>query len=110
MPHLCTRLKFIRHMLSFARLKSTRTSQVNKSFVQLEGLQIYLNNGHGNQFLLGNFAKFSLKPSFFEMLMDRCSKNSNKLFSRTTMNASEWMKKNQREKSDCSIAILVPNN
>ena len=61
-------------------------------------------------FLLGIFAKFSLKPSFFEMLMDRCSKYSNKLFSRTTMNASEWMKKSQREKSNCSKAILVPNN
>ena len=45
--------------------------------------------------LMRSFPKFLLKL-FFEMLMDGCSKNSNKLFSGTSMDASEWMKKDHR--------------
>ena len=42
--------------------------------------------------LVVGFPKLSLKL-YFETLMDRCSKNSSNLFSRTPMEASEWMKK-----------------
>ena len=41
---------------------------------------------------LERFAKFLLKL-FFEMLMDGWSKNSNNLFTKTPMDASEWMNK-----------------
>ena len=43
--------------------------------------------------LMGSFPKFSLKL-YFETLMDGCSKTSSNIFSRTPMDASEWMKKN----------------
>ena len=46
---------------------------------------------------MGIFRKFSLKL-FFKMLMDGCSKNSSNIFSRTPMDAYEWMKKKIIEK------------
>ena len=42
--------------------------------------------------------------------MDRCSKNSSNIFSKTPMNASGWMKNDHREMSNSSKVILVPNN
>ena len=45
------------------------------------------------------FPKCSLKLFFLEMLvMDGCSKNSNNLFNKTSMDASGWMKKGNIEK------------
>ena len=46
--------------------------------------------------LMESFPKFLLKL-YFEMLMNGCSKNSSNSFSRTPMDASEWMKKNHTE-------------
>ena len=56
---------------------------------------------------LESFPKFSLKL-FFEMLMDGWSKNSNNLFTKTPMDASEWIKK-YKEIINCRKVILVPN-
>ena len=42
--------------------------------------------------------------------MDGCSEYLNNFFSRTLMDASGWMKKKQREISNCSKVILMPNN
>ena len=42
--------------------------------------------------LMESFPKFLLKL-YFEILMDGCSKNSNNIFPRTAMDATEWMKK-----------------
>ena len=42
--------------------------------------------------LMGSFPKFLLKQ-FFEMLMDKGSKNSSNIFSRTPMDTSKWMEK-----------------
>ena len=39
-----------------------------------------------------------------------CSKNSSIFFSGTPMDASGWMKKDNREMSICSKVILIPNN
>ena len=41
---------------------------------------------------MGSFQKNLLKLCF-EILMDECSKTSNNNFSRTPMEASEWIKK-----------------
>ena len=45
--------------------------------------------------LLESFSIFSLKLFLLEMLViDGCSKNSNKIFHKTPMDASGWMRKN----------------
>ena len=46
--------------------------------------------------LTGSFQK-KFSKLYFEILMNECSKNSSKIFSRTPMDASEWMKKNHTE-------------
>ena len=41
----------------------------------------------------GKLPKIFIATFFFEIAMAGCFKNSNKLFSRKTMNACGWMKK-----------------
>ena len=49
--------------------------------------------------LLESFPKFSLKLVVFEMIvMGGCSKNSNNLFHKAPMDASGWMKKDNKAK------------
>ena len=71
---------------------------------------MYLNKGLENECFTGKFTKFLLKLFFSEMLMDGCSKNSNKIFSKTLMDASACITKNHRKMSNCSKVMLVSNN
>ena len=53
---------------------------------------MYSNKRLQNGCFNGKFPNFLSKLNF-EILMDGCSKNLSKIFSKTPMDASEWMKK-----------------
>ena len=70
------------------------TFQGKGSFAHPEDLQMYSNKGLQNNCFTEKYPKAFTKTFFVEILViGGCSKNSNNLFYKTSMDTSGWMKK-----------------